>query len=82
MEQETTKRIRRSREEVVQEKIQKLEEKIAGYKTKIADAEKEIEELKNPKTPAVKMKDIKDKITELGLPLDEVMKAVEKMGKR
>lgn len=82
MEQETTKRIRRSREEVVQEKIQKLEEKIAGYKTKIADAEKEIEELKNPKTPAVKMKDIKDKITELGLPLDEVMKAVEKMGKK
>ena len=82
MEQETTKRIRRSREEVVQEKIQKLEEKIAGYKTKIADAEKEIEELKNPKTPAVKMKDIKDKIAELGLPLDEVMKAVEKMGKK
>ena len=82
MEQETQKRVRRSKEEITQDKIQKLEAKIADYKEKIAEAEKEIEALKNPPAPEIKMKDIKDKIEEYGLPLDEVMKSIEKMGKK
>ena len=81
MEQET-KRIRRTKEQVRDDKVEKLKEKITVWKKNIADAEEQIELLLNPPTPTVKMKDIKDKINELGLPLDEVMKAVEKMGKK
>jgi len=81
MEQEVKKRVRRDKDVIVQEKIAKLETKIADYKSKIAEAEKELEALRNPAT-VVKMKDVKDKILELGLSLEDVMKAVEKMGKK
>lgn len=79
--EEVKKRVRRSKEEITNAKIALLEEKIADWKDKIAKAEKEVEELKNPAT-VVKMKDIKDKINELDLPLDDVMKALEKLGKK
>ena len=79
--EEKAKRVRRSKEELTNAKIAVLEGKIADWKDKIAKAEKEIEELKNP-APTVKMKDIKDKINELDLDYNEVMKAIEKMGKK
>lgn len=82
MEQETKKRIRRSKEEIVKDAIAKLEADIVTYEEKIAKAKKEIEDLRTPPKPAVKLKDISEKIKELDLPLDEVMKAVEKMGKK
>ena len=82
MEQETQKRIRRSKEEIAQEKIKKLEDKIASYKEKIAEAEKEIEELKNPPTPVVKKKDVWDRADELGVTPEELMALVEKAGKK
>ena len=78
MEQEGKKRIRRSKEQITQDKISKLEAEIESYKVKIEQAEKKIQELKN----TVTIKDIKEKIAELDLPLDDVMKAIEKMGKK
>ena len=80
MEQEK-KRVRRSREEVTEEKIQKYKDKRAFYLSKATEMDEKINELMNPQS-AVKMKDIKDKINELGLPLEDVMKAVEKLGKK
>lgn len=80
--EEKTKRIRRSKNEIIQDKIGKLEQKIADYKNKIAEAEKEIEALKAPSAPAIKMKDIKSKADELGVSLDDLMAAVEKLGKK
>lgn len=79
--EQTTKRTRRPKEEIVREKIEKLETLITSYKEKIAKAEKELEELKNP-TSVIKMKDIKERINELDLPLDEVMKALDNLGKK
>ena len=76
--EEKTKRIRRSKDQIVQEKIDKIQSDIANYKYKIAASEKKIEELNS----SVTIKDIKDKILELDIPLDEVMKAVEKLGKK
>lgn len=78
MEQEVKKRVRRSKEQITKDKIEKLEAEIESYKIKISEAEKKIEELKN----VVTIKDIKDKISELDIPLDDVMKAIEKMGKK
>lgn len=81
MEQQKPKRVRRGKDVIIQEKIQKLNAKILDYKQKIEEAEKEIQNLTNPQ-PTVKMKDIREKIDELNLPLDDVMKAIEKMGKK
>lgn len=78
MEQETKKRIRRSKDQINQDKIAKLEADIANYEAKIADAKKKIEDLNN----TVTIKDIKERISELDLPLEDVMKAIEKMGKK
>ena len=78
MEQEKKKRIRRSSEQITQDKIAKLEATIDSYKKKIADAEEQIEELRK----SVTIKDIREKIEELELPLSDVMKAIEKMGKK
>lgn len=77
-----TKRIRRSKEQIIQDKIQILEDKISDYRNKIAEAEKEIEQLKTPSAPPIKMKDIKNKADELGVSLDDIMAAVEKLGKK
>lgn len=81
MEQETKKRIRRSKEEIAQDKISKLEEKIAGYKAKITEAEKQIEELRNPSV-VVKKKDIWDKAEEYGMTPEQILELVEKAGKK
>lgn len=78
MEQEKKKRVRRSIEQINQDKIAKLESDIEMYKAKIAEAQGKIEELKS----SVTIKDIKEKIAELDLPLNDVMKALEKMGKK
>ena len=79
MEQETKKRVRRSAEEITKEKIQRLEADIKKYEDKVSDLKKQLDGLVNP---SVKMKDIKDRILELNLPLDEVMKTIDKMGKK
>lgn len=76
MEQET-KRTRRTITK--EEKIAKYEADIAKYEGKIAEARKKIEELK---APGVGLRDITAKIKELGLAPDDVMKAIEKMGKK
>lgn len=78
MEQEK-KRTRRSKEQVLADKIAKIDADIAKYQDKITALEKEKEELLNP---SVELKDITDKIKELDLPLDEVMKAVDKIAKK
>ena len=76
------KRIRRTKEQVITEKKEKLEAKIVEYKTKISAMEKELYDLNNPPAPSVKMKDIKAKADELGMSLDEVMEALEHLRKK
>lgn len=78
MSEEKTRRVRRTKEEVVAEKIAKIESNIADWKAKIAKAEKEVEALKAPPAVRIKTKDVTDKIKELGLSLEEVMKMLEK----
>jgi predicted metalloenzyme YecM len=73
------KRVRKTKEEAFNDKIAKLDEKIALYQAKIEAAQREKEELLNP---ALSVKDITDKIKELNLPLEEVMKAVDKIAKK
>ena len=80
--EEKAKRIRRSKEEITQDKIQKLEEKKANYLAKVSEIDKEIEELKNPPAPAIKKKDIWDRADELGITPEELMNLVEKAGKK
>ena len=77
--EETKKRVRRSKDEVVADKIAKLDADITKYREKIAEAERKKEEILNP---SVDLKDITAKIKELDLPLDEVMKAVDKIAKK
>ena len=76
------KRTRRPKEEIIQDKIQKLEEKKANCLTKISEIDKEIDELKNPPAPTVKKKDVWDRANELGVTPEEVMALVEKAGKK
>lgn len=78
MSEEKTKRVRRTKEEVVAEKVAKLETSIADWKAKIAKAEKEIEVLKTPPVVRLKTKDVTDKIKELGLSLEDVMAMLDK----
>lgn len=82
MEQETKKRVRRSKETITQDKIRKLEERVADYEAKIAEAKKEIDELKNSLAPVVKKRDIWSRADELGVSPEEVMKLIEKAGKK
>lgn len=77
-----TKRVRRSKDEVVSEKIQKFEEKIAEYKAKISEMEAQLYALRNPAAPPIKIKDIKNRASELGVSLDDLMEAVEKLGQK
>ena len=82
MEQQTKKRVRRSKEVITQDKIRKLEERVADYEAKIAKAKKEIEDLKSPPTPVVKKRDIWNRADELGVSPEEVMELIEKAGKK
>ena len=76
MEQEKKKRgPRRSKEQI----IQKYQEDIAKHESKIAELKKKIDEVN---TPAVNLRDVTARIKELGLSPEDVMKAVEKMGKK
>lgn len=74
-----TKRIRRSKEEIKGAKVAKLQEEITKYEDKIAECKKKIEELN---APSANLRDVTAKIKELGLSPDDVMKAIEKMGKK
>lgn len=78
MENKTKKRVRRTKDQVSADAIKKLEDKIMTWRENIAKAEQEIQALRNPPKPSLKMKDISAKIKELDLPLDEVMKLIEK----
>ena len=80
--EEKAKRTRRPKEEVIQEKIQKLEEKKANYLAKISEIDKEVEELKNPPKPEIKKKDVWNRAEELGVTTEELMALVEKAGKK
>ncbi len=82
MEQDIKKRVRRSQAEITQDKINKLQNKIADYKNKISEAEKEIEALKNPPPAAVKKKDVWNKADEYGITPEELMKLVVQAGKK
>lgn len=76
-EQEKTKRTRRKITK--EEKIAALQDKIEEYRKKIDELFKKINDLEEP---PVTMKDVTSKIKELDLPLTDVMKAVEKLGKK
>lgn len=77
--EETKKRVRRSKSEVKDQKIKKYMEEIAKHQAKIAELNKKIDELD---TPTITMRDVTSKIKELGLSPDDVLKAVEKIGKK
>ena len=79
MEQEVKKRTRRNKEQMAKDKIERLEAQIAEWESKIANAKKEIEELKNP--PVAK-KDIWERANELGITPEEILAFVEKAGKK
>ena len=74
-----TKRTRRSREEIVANKIASNEEKIQSYREKIRALEQENEELRNPK---VTMDDVVRIIKEKNLSLDDVMRSISRMSGR
>ena len=83
---EEKKRPRRSRVQVIDDTIAKIDAETAKLKIKIAKNEdakvlllKEKEEILAPK---VGIKDITSKIKEQDLPLDEVMKAIDRVAKK
>lgn len=80
--EDKAKRIRRSKDEITQDKIQKLEEKKANYLAKISEIDNEIEELKNPPKAEIKKKDVWNRAEELGVTTEELMALVEKAGKK
>ena len=77
--EETKKRVRRSKEQVISDKINRLQDEIRILEDKIADKKKQIEELQ---TPSVTLKDVTAKIKELGIAPDDVMKVIDKMTKK
>lgn len=62
-----------------EEKIAELQAKIESHRQKIEELSKKIMELNEP---PVSMRDVTSKIKELDVPLTDVMKAVEKLGKK
>ena len=79
MEKEIKKRIRRSKEEIKEQRIQKYRDEIAKCREKIAELERKI---KDEEAPSVSIKDVTDKIKEMGISPDEVIKKLEKMKKK
>lgn len=75
--QEVTKRTRRKITK--EEKIAALNEKIAKHLSQIEDLKDQIEALNKPQ---VTMCDITNKIKELDIPIEDVMKAVDKLAKK
>ena len=74
MEQEPKKRTRRVITK--EEKIEALRTEIAKHEAKIAELKVKIDELEKP---PVNLRDITAKIKELEIPLDDVMKAIDKL---
>lgn len=77
--EEKTRRGRRSKAEIKQERIQKYIDEIARYKEKISILEQRIKE---EETPSVSIKDVTSKIKELGVSPEDVLKAVEKLASK
>ena len=75
--EEQAKRTRRKI--TTEEKIAALQEKIQSHVDKINELNKKIEELK---APQVTLKDVGARIKELDVPMGDVLKAVEKLGKK
>ena len=75
--QEQEKRTRRKISK--EEKIAVLNDKIAKHEAQIADLKAQIEALNKPQ---VTMRDITNKIKELDIPIEDVMKAVDKLAKK
>lgn len=75
--QEQEKRTRRKISK--EEKIATLNEKIAKHEAQIADLKAQIEALNKPQ---VTIRDITNKIKELDIPIEDVMKAVDKLAKK
>lgn len=75
--QETTKRTRRKITK--EEKIATLNDKIAKHESQIADLKAQIEALSKPQ---LTMRDITNKIKELDISIEDVMKAVDKLAKK
>lgn len=75
--QEVTKRPRRKISK--EDKIAALNEKIAKHLSQIEDLKAQIEALNKPQ---VTMRDITNKIKELDIPIEDVMKAVDKLAKK
>lgn len=75
--QEATKRTRRKITK--EEKIAALNDKIAKHEAQIAELKAQIEALSKPQ---VTMRDITNKIKELDIPIEDVMKAVDKLAKK
>lgn len=74
---ETKKRTRRTFTK--EEKIEALNAKIAKYEAAIAELKSQIEALNKP---SVTIKDLANKIKENNIPIDDVMKAVDKLAKK
>lgn len=75
--QETAKRTRCKITK--EEKIAVLNDKIAKHEAQIADLKAQIEALNKPQ---VTMRDITNKIKELDISIEDVMKAVDKLAKK
>ena len=76
---EEAKRTRRSKAEAKEQRIQKYRDEIAKHQEKIAQLEQKIKE---EETPEVSLKDVTARIKELGVSPEEVIKAIEKLGKK
>lgn len=75
--QEATKRTRRKISK--EDKIAALNEKIAKHLSQIEDLKAQIEALSKPQ---LTMRDITNKIKELNIPIEDAMKAVDKLAKK
>jgi cell division protein FtsL len=76
---EEQEKVRRTRRKISKdEKIAALQEKITEHELKIKALRQQIDDLNEPQAS---MRDITARIKELGLPANEVMKALEKLSK-
>ena len=83
---ETKKRHRRGRIEIIDDTIAKIDAETEKLRNKIAKNEEAkatlLREKKDLLEPKVDIKDITSKIKEQDLPLDEVMKAIDRVAKK
>ena len=83
---EEKRRHRRDRVEIIDDTIVKIDAEIEKLRKKIVSNEEAkavlLREKEELLTPKVGIKDITDKIKEQDLPLDEVMKAINRVAKK